>query len=371
MITQLDIHNFRGLEDVRLPRLSRINLISGRNGVGKTSVLEAVYLISAPQAHDPITAINDVRGVSPPSIDDFYTDVFSDFDNKRTINISAKYGQENKLGVLRIFMRDRIDRSIPRGNSTGRSGSILGGVDLTSSQFEVVFDRTQPDGSEMETTAWLSSRLQAGRPIGEPEDRIEVHAPPTDHIRVNPVYYLAPAGLRSQAIWASLFGQLQRDGSDGDIIDLLRTIEPRIQGIVPITSRSGVVVHAKVNGMRQAMPLTLIGEGLNRVFQLAVLARSAQGGVLLIDEIENGLHFRSLPQMFSNLYELATLFDVQVFAVTHSDECVESARTAIGTTELRELSYYRLDRTKNGVIKAFHFDIDKLDRAHASHMEVR
>ena len=370
MITNLKIRNFRGIGRVSLAGLARINLISGRNGVGKTSVLEAIYLISAPQAHDPITAINDVRGITPPSVDDLFADAFTNFDNGLTISIGAEYGLGHQTGELHIFLRERTERSVARRNATGQSASILGSSDRSASQFEVVFERRHPDGLVTESTVWLSSRVPIGRQSGESEERIEVYAPYNNQLRADPVYYLSPAGLRSQAIWSTLFGQLQRDGSDTDILDLLRTIEPRIQSVVPITSRNGVVVHAKIAGMRQAMPLALVGEGLNRVFQLGVLTRSAQGGTLLIDEIENGLHFRSLPEMFSNLFELATRFDVQVFAVTHSDECVDAARQAMGQTKMPSLSYYRLGREKAGV-QAHHFDIDKLDRAHEFGMEVR
>ena len=247
--------------------------------------------------------------------------------------------------------------------------SIPDGISRTASEFELVFKHRTKDGFTDESSAWLTRYVVQGQIPPRYDDRIEISTPSQEPHRVTPVYYLSPHVATSQ-LWATWYGALQRDGSDADIIDLLKTIEPRVVDIVPISRSNRVDMYAKIGGSRQAFPLALIGQGLNRVFELAVLTRYAQGGILLIDEIENGLHFRSLPAMFERLYELAVRFNVQVFAVTHSDECVEAARVAIGATESRELAYYRLGR-ENGRVHAHHFDIDKLDRARAAHMEVR
>ncbi|HFB66821.1 MAG TPA: DNA replication and repair protein RecF, partial [Aeromonadales bacterium] len=45
-LTQLQIKNFRNLEDTQLTPVQGVNLISGDNASGKTSLLEAIYYLS-------------------------------------------------------------------------------------------------------------------------------------------------------------------------------------------------------------------------------------------------------------------------------------------------------------------------------------
>ena len=370
MITELKIKNFRGLEDVSFTGLSRVNLISGRNGVGKTSVLEALYLAAAPAAQDPITSINNVRGFTTPNVDDLFADVFTDFDDSRTIEIATGHGFAGSFAELSISSQERVDQSSSLIDAQASPASILDGSSRTLSQFEIVFKRRFLDGSKTKSKVWLSSGIPSGRQADAIDYRVEMHMPPEAQHHAEPVYYLSPSGLRSPLTWATMFGKLQTVGSDADLLEILRSVEPRVESVLSITSQRGVAVHSKIAGMRRVLPLELVGQGLKRVFELAVLTRSAQDGTLIIDEIENGIHFRSLTQMFSQLYELAERFNVQIFAVTRSDECVDAARVAIGATESRGLSYYRLGREK-GKIRAHHFDIDKLNRAHDARMEVR
>ncbi len=368
VISKLEIKNFRGLENVSFSGLSRVNLISGRNGVGKTSVLEALYLFAAPNWPDPINAISGTRGMSLPSVDDLFLDLFLDFDVRKSFAINALDLQKGKSNELNGYIRPRARVSMPQGAVGAEPEFPLpDGVTRTASNQELVFHRINSDETETESSAWLTRYSFPGPQPFQFDDRIEGRSDPVEDPM--PTYFLSHRVPLAQT-WASLFGQMQRDGSDDEIIELLASIEPRIRSVLPIPGSKGVDIYAKIDGMRPALPIALVGEGLNRAFQLAVLTRFVRNGLLLIDEIENGIHFRSLGTMFSQLYELAERFNVQIFAVTHSNECVDAARTAIGATETRGLSYYRLGREK-GKVRAHHFDIDKLNRAHDAHMEVR
>ena len=106
------------------------------------------------------------------------------------------------------------------------------------------------------------------------------------------------------------------------------------------------------------------------MFGIALAMGTAAGGLLLIDEIENGLHHTVLPEVFATLLEMARTFDVQVFATTHSAECVRAAHEALREIEQHEFAFYRLQRT-NGEIKAVGFDNEMLETAIAHRMEVR
>ena len=169
---------------------------------------------------------------------------------------------------------------------------------------------------------------------------------------------------------ASRFGELQLKGKDAEILSILRPLEPRLKGLIPITIRNATVIHANIEGSNRPIPIQLLGEGLNRMFNLALAMGTATGGLLLIDEIENGLHHTVLPEVFATLLEMARTFDVQVFATTHSAECIRAAHEALKEADQHEAAFYRLQRI-NGEIKAVGFDKEMLDTAIFHEMEVR
>ena len=169
---------------------------------------------------------------------------------------------------------------------------------------------------------------------------------------------------------ASRFGKLQLLGNDEEVLRFIRPLEPRLQRLVAITIRNTPIIHAYVHGMHRPIPVQLLGEGFNRMLTLALSMNEARGGLLLVDEIENGLHHSVQQEVFSVLLDLARLFDVQVFATTHSDECIRAAHRALSGKGHQDFTYYRLDRT-NGEVRVVSFDGEMLETAIAHGMNIR
>ena len=92
--------------------------------------------------------------------------------------------------------------------------------------------------------------------------------------------------------------------------------------------------------------------------------------MLLIDEIENGLHHTVLNDVFANLFEIAKKFEVQVVATTHSLECIKAAYEALGHMSETDFTFHRIDRIEDN-IKAVYFERDQLETAIRYDMEVR
>ena len=83
-------------------------------------------------------------------------------------------------------------------------------------------------------------------------------------------------------------------------------------------------------GLQELVPLSILGAGMTHVARIVLAAATATGGVVLVDEIENGLHHSVQPDVWGVIATAAKQFDVQLFATTHSFECVEAAHEALG-----------------------------------------
>ena len=125
--------------------------------------------------------------------------------------------------------------------------------------------------------------------------------------------------------------------------------------------------HCK-NG--RLIPLAFMGDGTRSLARFALAIANASDGVVLIDEIENGLHYSILTEIWGGIAELARQFNVQIFATTHSYECLTAAHRAFQKSEKYDFRLHRLDRIKDS-IKAATFDGEMLEAALRAKWEVR
>lgn len=113
----------------------------------------------------------------------------------------------------------------------------------------------------------------------------------------------------------------------------MKLVEPRTQGIDVLSESGGVsVVYIDV-GLPSLLPLASAGEGFVRLFALIMGVTASGEGVLLVDEIDNGLHHSVMRKFWGLLRKMVAQHDVQVFATTHNEELLEQAMDkSSGTT---------------------------------------
>jgi AAA15 family ATPase/GTPase len=129
---------------------------------------------------------------------------------------------------------------------------------------------------------------------------------------------------------------------------LLQKIEPRLQSIESLQTGSEPLLYADI-GLSEMIPVTQLGQGFNRLLDIYSELVAAEAKVLLIDEIENGLHHSVLKTVWTGLFTAAAEMDVQIFATTHSWECVLAADEAAAKQTAYDLNLIRLDRVDDNV----------------------
>jgi AAA15 family ATPase/GTPase len=150
---------------------------------------------------------------------------------------------------------------------------------------------------------------------------------------------------------------------------LLKKVEPRLQAIETLQTGSEPLLYADV-GLNEMIPITQLGQGFNRLLDIYSEIVSAASKVLLVDEIENGLHHSVLPTIWQGLFHAVEEVGVQIFATTHSWECVLAADQAAREESKYDLNLIRLDRV-NDNIKATIIDKDAINTAKELHWEMR
>lgn len=150
----------------------------------------------------------------------------------------------------------------------------------------------------------------------------------------------APINSRESAIW---FSDLTKARKAQPIIEAMRKMFPFINDLSIEIHSTAPMVHADILELPEKIPLGLVSTGINKLF--AVLVAMAHQKVLLIDEIENGIYFDVLPEMWTAIYDFADSCGAQIFASTHSWECLKAASSMIKqhSEDVRLLKLKRAD----------------------------
>ncbi|MGH9765140.1 MAG: AAA family ATPase, partial [Blastocatellia bacterium] len=161
---------------------------------------------------------------------------------------------------------------------------------------------------------------------------------------------------------------------EAEVVDALRIIESDIERLNLLSdagreNETERVPKVKLRGEDEPVLLRSLGDGMNRLFGIALALANAKAGVLLIDEIENGLHYSVQKDVWRLVFETATRLDVQVFATTHSLDCISAFQCA--AVESKEEAMLVRLQEKNGETTATLFDRRRLGIATQEVIEIR
>ncbi len=340
MYKKFEIKNFKCFKELTFDKLARINLISGSNGAGKTALLEAIYILCG--AYDPELFIktDDLRG-----------GVLKEFSS-----ISS-----NRTPLDSFFNNFNHDKAVE-----------LSGVEnegLTKSltlRFAAPYLEANRDDDEIDEYIRENADLFSGKAVWFALDSVsfsngEVNSH-TSYIVVSKNEYLTKKVLlpakpirfitnnySSMSADAFGYGELEKNNLHSYIIDSLQIVEPKLSKIANIPTYEGACLYGGVE-LHQLTPLPLLGGGIMRLLSILISIGNSTGGVVLIDEIEDGFHHSIMVKVWEAIAKTARDFDVQVFATTHSWECIADFYKAFSDANENVFRYHRLDRIRDDVV---------------------
>jgi AAA15 family ATPase/GTPase len=370
MIEDIEIINFRCFDRLKVSGCKRLNLISGKNNVGKTALLEAILLSSMPNK-DTIVSIGNLRNelfmhgkessekmwssfFYQQNINDISCSINAIFQDGTFKNINVSIGDEEAIldqlensGDGRIVERynDRMERDLLRNDEE----KYLGFMKInTSNSIFVVF-------------------------ISFSRNR-EVIFTVRPHESVNDLYIqnalFVSSNQRDSTIELTLeFDKARLEDRDDDVLKAFQIVD---SSIVKAESFSipEPTIYLKRQGEKR-LPLSLFGDAMNRIAEIILKISNNQDSILLIDEIENGIHHSNQIVFWDFLYRLAEKLNVQIFATTHSLEMTEAFIKA-GLDRPESAAHFELTRhEKTNKIVAINRDLETLEYGITHHKEVR
>ena len=353
------IQNFRCFKDFEIKSLELVNLVAGINNVGKSSLLEALFLHIGSLNPGLALRINMWRGLGTPHewVGMLWRTLYWKFQDNKPIKLT---GQDWKSRTRSLKI-----------TSEASSSTILEDIKAPLSA-EFIKDIKQDLHLE-----YCDENKKIHKVKGTPEvvkkgDLVEFQ------IRVEPLLekHSFPGifinswrlGIKEEEI--KRFSELRIKNLDQMVLKALIKMEPRLERLEILSPVGTSMIYGYLKDYDEPVPLPLLGDGIRRVASLVLAIGAARGGVVLVDEIENGIHHSVMKSIWEVVVEAATTFNTQIFATTHSQECIQSAHEVFRTRENYNFRLHRLDRDGDQ-IRAVSYDQESLEGALSIPLEVR
>ncbi len=350
MIESFEVTNFRGFERLELHGLRRINVIVGANSSGKTAFLESIFLAGGGSPEIALR-LQAQRGLGQPfqitldrpSYESLWRHLFYGFDQKKVISAQLVGSVANTRSVT-VAYSEQDSFTLPFGKAVGLDSPFI--VPIT---FEWKDSRGEVYRAQPKITEQGLNIAGAGETM--------------------PIFLFSSAMSLNAAEVASRFSELDTQGKSGSVVAGLREIFPYLEGI-SIQVISGVpTLHATLSYSELKIPLGLLSGGINKLMGILLAVAGRPQSVALIDEIENGFYYELLPSIWSALLNFCKQHNTQIFASTHSEDCLRALLKCIGENE-EEFALIRTERT-NGRSTARLFGGRQLHSAIEQNIEVR
>ena len=359
MLKTFSITNFKCFRHFTIADLAPINLITGLNNVGKSALLEALFLHAG--RFNPIISlnINASRGLalSNPTPDVMWGWHFLDRNLENTIHLEGTTddGRQVKLSIASTPVK--TPTQAPNAPPSAPRSTAGGSLTAAPLHHELVYTYTSPNGQSQ--TNGLTFNEQ-GIPIPK-------RPPPS----LNTAAFL-PARSMFHMEDAAILDRLNMEKRLPDILEIVHFFDQRIKGFSLSAQWGPLTIVVDMEGQQYFMPLPFAGEGLARfVCILLHVVQLSPGCLLLIDDIDNGIHYSILRKVWSAIVQMALKSQVQIVATTHNRECVIAAHDACSTLLKYPFRLHRLERLEDNSVKVISYDQEALTSAIAADFEMR
>jgi len=356
---KLSIENFRGIEKIELNDFKQINLFVGENNCGKTTILESLFLITGISNPQFLMTINQLRGLNYLlGNDKEHLLIYHKLDYKNEILIEAESIESERTLKIKPHKQDGSEDI-----STTFEKKELEHISLnTLSKNQMV------DGYVYDISITKKGKTEQHKAAIYPMGIIYHQEIPKKYKETVNATIINPVSALTQL--PQNLNTLIKNKRIDKVVKVLQKIDNTILNIIAGTDN---LIYCDT-GLNQLIPINVMGDGIRRVLSLIVTIANFRNGCVFIDEIESGLHYKSIKIMWTAIIEASKEFDVQIFATTHSMECVQGLYNSYSYDKQpqgdNEIRLYRIER-KDGLLSSYSFDQQMIKIAIENNWEVR
>lgn len=344
MFNKIEIERFRGIRYASIEGFKHINLFFGKNNCGKSSLLESLFLASG--VSNPLLPIhvNFMRGYSKSRLNDLKLN-FYNLNLNHPIHIRMENEEKRDL-MINIFEQNHNNVSLNADDT-----NLLSNVEEGNYGLKIDFKINDKHFESLLRFDSINStdatRIVSGQYI--------------ESLRCT---YLSP----KYDFNASIQGlkNILQNKDEHFIVEGLKIIEPRVRDFIFTDNEMLVDV-----GLAKRIPVNMMGDGARKIVSLLTAVYDCKDGALLIDEISNGFHYSVMSNLWKVLINAAVRNNTQLFVTTHDVDSIKGLRDAALENHRDIVASFKLLKTNDDELKAYHYSLESLDYSINQKIEVR
>jgi AAA15 family ATPase/GTPase len=335
MIKDIEIVEYKGFKNLKLDNLSQINIISGENNIGKTALLEALFLYKNVYDNDLYTIFGILLSLQP----------FLPIAKNRDI---TKNRIKNYLkNICYLVKTNDIDININYKSS----------YQLTKEEKKYVKEKFNQDYTDF-IVCYINKNLDI---LAIDNENLENF--------YNNDYINSSKPTNKELV--KLYSNIQSKGIQHKFLTYLKLLDDDIEWIEPQLLDNEMLLRINLKNPERSLVSSELGEGTNRYIEILATLLSNSNGTVFIDEVENGIHYRKLYDVWRAIIEIVQKEKIQLFVTTHDRESIEALSEASRDVNFNQISSVKLEKDKNNVIFPIILNHDSFLATVDSGMDIR
>jgi AAA15 family ATPase/GTPase len=357
MLRELTIENYRCFDRLQVKDLAQVNLIVGKNNVGKTSFLEAVYLYVSRGEPKALLEILSAR--------------------EQTFEKMLQGGGFKTAHPYQIAdLFKLIGRTQERSNYFSIASSETLRAEIRHMLLEFQYGDEISDDDPLSRWSYITFGLEANLidnqlTVSQSFNIVKQESDALSNEPKLPCCFIESRGLDFSSL-RRLWDEVNLTSEEEDVVSAMRLLEPRIERIGFVSQPNSInAIKVRLDGESNPVSLSRLGDGMRRLFGIAMGLAVAKSGYLVIDEIDLGLHYEIQTAMWRLVLKTAKRLNVQVFATTHSWDSISAFQSAL--EEMDDPSIGKLIRldARGEKLRAVEYKAEELEIAVSHGIEVR
>lgn len=352
MITDVSIDNFKVLKKAEINGLKRLSLLSGRNNVGKSTLLEAIFLYLDHSDINSFSKLAAFRGSIPSGADGLWKTLFYQMNLENSIRISIT--DDNITGILEY----RKDSNYLPTNLSGIAEDVLARFRANNKDsFSLACTYTENDYTED-----VHFSLDPNNILRD----IKTSLPGNEIRKLRAALFQNSIFVRDYNSIINGLGSIELTGEKDILVTAIKEMDSSIEDILTLSVNGLVQVYIRING--KLIPIQYAGDGLVKLTSLCLAIMQLKNGILIIDELETGLHYSMYGKLWKLIDHISNASNCQVIATTHSYEMISAVIDNIENDN--DFCYYRIGKKDDNTV-SYRYDYSMIDSALEFEMELR
>ncbi len=358
LLRNIKIRNFRGFDQLEIKGFNQINLLIGKNNSGKSSLLEAIFLLIG--MSNPILPdnVNRLRGLNIRTADEFkYLFHKLRISNRPEFECGFSDASTRHLNLNPIFKK----------NSSDSSNQKIGGDEMA-----IDASTASPSMTGLELEFALKQRHSQKKTY---KSSLILNLPEIIQNQNNnykeELHAVFITGGSNEANALTRYSDIVKRKKGDVVLTALQKIDPNIESIQPLPD--GLFFSYK--NIDELIPSNIAGDGVRKYLNIVTTIAEKKNSIILIDEIENGLHYSAHKSLWESIINISNEFNVQLFITSHNIETLRCLKELLETSDYSEVrdkvNVFTLMHTKKSGIKTYKYSYEGFKDAIDTETEIR